>query len=39
MVLKTRAPPYYKPREKPLKARLLDVYYGKFHIEYYNIYK
>ena len=34
-VLKARAPSD-GTREKPLKARSLDVYYGKSHMEFYN---
>ena len=35
-VLKAWAPPSNGPREKPLKAKLPDVYCGKSHIECYN---
>ena len=33
------APQQYKgPRERPLKARFLDVYWGKIHLKYYNFF-
>ena len=35
-VLEARAPPSDSPCEKPLKARLPDVYCGKSHMECYN---
>ena len=35
-VLEAQAPPFDRPREKLLKARLFDVYCDKFHMEYYN---
>ena len=35
-VLKTRVSSFHSLREKPLKAKLPDVYYGKSHIECYN---
>ena len=34
--LEAQAPPSDGPREKPLKARLPDVYRSKSHMEYYN---
>ena len=37
-VLKAQFPPSYGPREKPLKARLSDVYRDKSHMECYNFY-
>ena len=35
-VFKAQAPPFDNAREKLLKGRLPDVYYGKSYIEYYN---
>ena len=35
-ILKARALPSDGPREKPLKARSPDIYYGKSHMECYN---
>ena len=35
-VLEAQAPPFDGSCEKSLKARLLDRYCGKSHIEYYN---
>ena len=36
IVFKARALPSDGPHEKPLKARLPDVYYGKSYVECYN---
>ena len=38
-VLKARAPSSDGPHEKPLKARLPDVYCDQSHIECYNFYQ
>lgn len=38
-VLKACAPLSDRPCKKPLKVRSLDVYYNKFHIEWYNFYQ
>ena len=35
-VLEAQAPPFDVSREKPLKAKLPNVYCGKFHMECYN---
>ena len=38
-VPKTCVPLFDEPFKKPLKTRLSNIYYNKFHIEYYNFYQ